>query len=61
MAYWYSTPSQTLTVWEEPPEKVSPVLNQWGEPYIITDKRKMGFDLTPKKDQKCLRNLKGSE
>lgn len=48
MAWWYNTPSQTITVWEDPPERQSLVLNAYGEPYIIQTTFKMGFDLTPK-------------
>lgn len=61
MAWWYNTPSQTITVWEDPPERQSMVLNVHGEPYIIQTTIKMGFDLTPKEENRCLKSQKASE
>lgn len=45
---WYSSPSQTLTVWEEPAETLSPVLDKYGEPYVVRKTYKLGFDLSKK-------------
>jgi len=51
MSWWYNTPSQTITVWEDPPETYSLVLGPDGEPYKLVSKRKIGFDLTPRNKQ----------
>jgi len=58
MSWWYNTPSQTITVWEEPPERQSMVLDVHGEPFIIRNQFKMGFDLTPK-DKNNVRKAEG--
>jgi len=58
MSWWYNTPSQTITVWEDPPETYSLVLGPDGEPYKLVSKRKIGFDLTPK-EHKDARKAKG--
>lgn len=41
---------QTISVYDEPKEKESNVLNRFGEPFLIIHKQRIGFDLTPKKD-----------
>jgi len=40
-------PSQTITVYEEAPERQSLVLTSSGEPYLIRKTIKIGFNLTP--------------
>lgn len=56
MSWWYNTSSQTIVVWEDPPEKQSMVMDVHGEPYIIRNKVKMGFDLTPKDKKNAREN-----
>jgi hypothetical protein len=48
--WWEETspPSQTLVVWEDPPETLSQVLDKYGQPYTIRKEYKLGFDLSPK-------------
>lgn len=41
----------TITVYTEPEERPSFVLKPDGEPYTLTKKVKVGFDLTPKGKQ----------
>lgn len=41
----------TITVFDDPPEKISSVLDARGNPYIVKRQIKMGFDLSPKKDK----------
>lgn len=40
-------PTQTITVYEDPPERQSLVLTSSGEPYLIRKTVKIGFNLTP--------------
>jgi len=42
---------QSITVFDDPPEKPSLVLDVRGNPYIVKRSIKMGFDLRPKKDK----------
>ncbi len=42
---------QSITVFDDPPEKTSLVLDARGNPYIVKRQIKMGFDLSPKKDK----------
>lgn len=41
----------TMQVIDEPKERLSSVLNQFGEPITLEHKNKMGFDLTPSKKE----------
>jgi len=47
---WYRPPIlHSMTVWDEPDEILSHVLNKHGEPYKFIVQKKIGFDLTPKR------------
>ena len=39
-------PPQTILVWEDTPEKVSTILDVYGNPYIYRKQYKIGFDLS---------------
>lgn len=42
---------QSITVFDDPPENPSSVLDARGNPYIVKRQIRMGFDLSPKKDK----------
>jgi hypothetical protein len=57
MSDWWNSPSQTIMVWEEPPERTSTVLNIYGEPYVVRNTRRIGFHL-PHRDKDNAREAK---
>jgi len=48
MAEYFPAIPHSITVWEEPKEILSHVLNKHGEPYSFIVQKKIGFDLTPR-------------
>lgn len=48
--YYEDEFSRSMIIWEDSPITYSCVLKSDGEPYILSRRNKIGFDLTPKKE-----------